>query len=122
MSTKASEIDVAVNDAPYNEIDDAVSAPKKNTAPIPEDEYPVLCCSNSAKDLAIIFALFIFIWGMTAVFFIVLLVAALATDDTSVALWVFGGMFVVGVVFLGLVIAASDYDKKLHASKDASEE
>ena len=85
-----------------------------------EREYQVVACGNSAEDLAIITTCLLVLWGLVASYYLLLLHAALETADTGAALWLFFGLFFIGVTFLALILTAGGYEEKLKAKQKAN--
>lgn len=106
MATGANDVNVNVN----NESTSRVDARQKE---YDARGYKVLCIGNSLEDLVIITVCILTLWGLTAAFYLLLLHAALSTDTTGTALWLFFGMFFTGVCFLILILVTSEVERKL---------
>ena len=74
--------------------------------------YEPLCCGSSGEDLLIITACFIVLWGAITGYFVLLLHAALETADTGTVLWVFFGLFLVGIFVMSIIIKTGEYERK----------
>merc|ERR1711898_34136 len=58
-------------------------------------------CQNSVKDIFLIGACFIFLWGCLLAFYCALMKAVLDTDESSTALWIYlysSVLFVIGIL------------------------
>jgi hypothetical protein len=88
-----------------------VKAHKKQ--PQSSSSYRVLCCGNSALDLALIPLCLVGVYVLTGALFALCMRAVLQTDDTSTALWTFFVVYVAFVAMLGLVLVTTAYEKRM---------
>lgn len=86
---------------------------KKAAGGTGKGSYKVLCCGNSALDLALIPLCLLGVYVLTGALFALCTRAVLQTDDTSTALWMFFVVYVAFVAMLGLVLVTTAYEKRM---------
>lgn len=72
-------------------------------------------CWLSCEDIGIIMSCFVMLWSALLGIFVLLLKAALDTDEKSTALWIFFAFGVVFVVFVSGSVYMNTIEQTLHA-------